>query len=59
MTVVLPGRMKEICEEHEKVLEAFRKRDPDLVEAKVREYYRSTLRRMTDYVYNKRKINDR
>ena len=54
MTVVLPGRLKEICEEHEKILDAFRKRDSDLAEATVREHYKSTLRWLTDYIYSKK-----
>ena len=54
MTIVLPGRIKEICNEHERVLEALRKRDAELAEKYVKEHYMSTLRWLTDIIYHEK-----
>lgn len=43
MMVIMPGRLKEICTEHERVLDALEKRDAVLAEQYVRDHYENTL----------------
>ena len=54
MTVILPGRLKEICDEHDRVLSAFKERDSELAEMRMREHYLSTLRWLTDHIFTKK-----
>jgi DNA-binding GntR family transcriptional regulator len=43
MTVIMPGRLKEICEEHDSILDAFTKQDANLAEECVKVHYEHTL----------------
>jgi len=53
MTVIMPGRLKEICIEHESVLEALKKRDAEKAEQCVRDHYENTLLWLVKYLENK------
>lgn len=44
MTVILPARYKEVCEEHDCILAALRKRDAKLAESCVGAHYENTLK---------------
>lgn len=48
--VIMPGRLKEICEEHEQVLNALDRRDAEKAEQFVREHYENTLQWLTRYI---------
>lgn len=53
MMVIMPGRLSEICEEHESVLNALEERDPIRAEQNIREHYEKTLQWLVKYLENK------
>jgi DNA-binding GntR family transcriptional regulator len=55
LTMVYPGRMKEVYEEHKRFLDALYNRDANEAEKSVREHYESTLQWLVDFL----KIIDR
>jgi DNA-binding GntR family transcriptional regulator len=53
MMVIMPGRLEEICAEHESVLSALEKRDAEKAEQCVRDHYENTLQWLVKYLENK------
>jgi len=54
VTMIQPGRMKEVYEEHKEFLVALKNRNPEKAEDCVREHYESTLRWLDNYFSNKK-----
>lgn len=54
LTMIYPGRMKEVYEEHKQFLDALYDRDAEKAEESVRKHYESTLQWLVDFL----KIND-
>jgi DNA-binding GntR family transcriptional regulator len=48
LALELPGRYNEVCGEHRAIVEAIRKRDPDLAESIEREHQLNTARRIAE-----------
>ncbi len=48
LVVIMPGRLAEICEEHERVLAALENRDAEMAEQYVRDHYENTLLWITE-----------
>jgi len=52
LTMIHPGRMKDVYNEHERFLEALYKRDAKEAEKRIQEHYENTLHWLVEYIEN-------